>query len=209
MANPPARLTAVAVWLSSVLLACSSEPGPPGGAADASVNADGGTGDAGVPGNYFPKTVSAHGVRDFLAEGPHYAEGWVVDVASPRPPEPASPHEDVRVFFNPTLKASIEAGNGAWDGGVRVGGPHEVGSMAVKEMYDVTAADGGAPLVARAAILKTEAGDEQTAWTYFCIGPSDRCAGQEGTESKPIFGNGANLFLCHSCHAGNIFTSPP
>ena len=204
-------LTAAAAALV-ILWACAGDPGGgPHGSPDASAGGEDAGVDAGPPWNYFPKTVSAAGVLQFLNQNPHHAGGWVYDSATPRPNGPASPHGWVRVYFNPALQASIAAGHGAWDGGVRVGGPHDPGSMAVKEMFDVTAVtDGGqAPIVARAAMMKTDAGDALTAWTYFCIGRSDLCANEPTTDTKAAFGNGAMLFSCQSCHNGNVFTKMP
>jgi hypothetical protein len=105
----------------------------------------------------------------------------------------------VRVYFNDTLLASIEAGNGQLETMV----PHTTGSMSVKELYDSTDT-----LVGTAAELKLEGNFQR--WAYYCYGPADRCALGKGpfTSAEPLYGI-AGQVDCGICHGGFVFASPP
>lgn len=125
-------------------------------------------------------------------------------MSAPRPASlPASQHGDgVRVFENPTLVTSIKAGRDGW---MNHDAP-DVGSMAVKEMYDT-----GGQLVGVAAALRSTATSGWGAWTYYCYAPNSRCASGDFTKSAPLYGNGAVSpgQGCAICHNSTIFTAPP
>jgi hypothetical protein len=140
----------------------------------------------------------------FIDSGAYKQAPWISDVAAPRPAnKSASQHGDgVRVFENPTLVTSIKAGRDGWDDKPSP----DVGSMAVKEMYDT---DG--KLVGVAAAWRSAEVNGWGAWTYYCYGPSNRCAGGDYPKSAPLYGNGAVApgQGCAICHNATIFTEPP
>lgn len=199
------RVTMLFALVSSA--ACSGgETQPP---ADAGTNLQD-AGPGGPPAGSFPATTSAAGIQTFLSTDPYLANGWTAETSTPRPEsDPVSPHEAVRVFFNPALIDSFARGNGRNDAGQpSPTPPHDRYSMVVKEFH--ASVDGGTMTrVGRAAILKTGDGGMPSAWTWFCVGPSARCAGMEGTESNPVYGVGDGAFQCSVCHGGTIFTLPP
>ena len=110
-----------------------------------------------------------------------------------------SPHDQVRVFFNDTLISSQRAGNGEFQGT-----PHDLGSMAVKELYD------GDTLVGHAVIYQAEGNAQPESTVYYCVGPERRCLteGLAFSLDEPAFGRGMEIG-CGGCHGGMVFTTMP
>ncbi len=167
---------------------------------------DGSTGGTTAGAGEFPTDTSASGIAAFLATESYKQAPWAAQEDAPRP-SPAelasiSPHGMVRVYLNPTLKASIAAGDG--DGNAATSGnPLAVGSMVVKELYDSS----GQILVGRAANLKVTEGSN---WTFFCYGPENQCSlgTEERTADNPLYGVGlGSPGGCGTCH-GDLVMSP-
>ena len=92
------------------------------------------------------------------------------------------PHENVRVFINPTLEKSMKAANKN----------HPVGSASVKEMYKDNKPFGWAVMV------KTESGNGGNGWYWYEVTST--------TDSSKIFAEGNGATSCVGCHApGNDY----
>jgi len=76
---------------------------------------------------------------------------WTGD-ASPRPPQPDSPHGTVQVFFNPTVEASLRQGNAS----------HPAGSVLVKEVHG-----GGGSIQGYSAMIKVQDGSSGGDWLFY------------------------------------------
>jgi hypothetical protein len=180
-----------------------------GGTANVSGGANGGgSAGAAVGGRSAtdgPASASREDIAAFLDKAGYKASPWVSDVSAPRKATSGSQHGDgIRVWENATLVTSIKAGRDGW-----MGRPApDVGSMAVKEMYD----DGG-QLVGLAAALRTTATTGFDSWTYYCYAPGNRCSSSSASPTKeaPLYGNGAAnaTISCAICHNSTIFTVPP
>lgn len=165
---------------------------------------DGGSTGGSTGAGEFPTDTSPSGIAAFLATESYTQAPWTAQEDAPRPPPPditISPHEMVRVYLNPTLEASLDAGDG--DGKDATSGePIAVGSMVVKELYDPTGT-----LVGRAASLKVTEGDQ---WTFFCYGPAGQCSDDTATTTAddPLYGTGFDApGGCGTCH-GDLVISP-
>ena len=160
-----------------LVLGCAGDDGPK----------DGDTGPAGA--GSYPTDSSADGIAAYLASGAYREAPWISETDTPRErTSDVSPHGRVQVWGNDVLVASQQAGNGELGGT-----PHDVGSMAVKEMVDDADA-----LVGVAVMLKLDSD-----WVYYCEGPADRCG---VTGSTPVWGTGLDT-ECGFCHGGIIFNA--
>lgn len=139
-----------------------------------------------VPGDYptvGDLKTSSDGIGDFLL-AKKYA-GWTSDPA-PRAAIGSSPHGKVRVFFNPTLEASILAGNEH----------HPAGSMVVKEAYK----EDGKTLDVLLLDVKVEDGEGGDTWVFFEGYPP---------EVRGAY-HGRNHPVCTACHqSGKDFVLSP
>jgi len=108
-----------------------------------SAGASGSAGSAGSgSGTMFPSDMTTAGIEAFLAAQTYRGAGWQAETEAPR--DGTSLHARVRVFFNDTLTASLEADNGPLGNGM----PHTTGSMVVKELYT------GDTMIGQAAMLR-------------------------------------------------------
>ena len=173
--------------------------GSAGSSSGGSSAGTGGTGSTALP-NTVPQEMTAAAFTTFMDGAAYTMNGWVSETAAPRAAaNTVSPHVRVRVWFNPTLVESVNAGNG-----VDLQAPaHTVGSMSVKELYDDADA-----LVGHAVSLKVEDGKGGTSWQYYCKGPNGRCySGSTGFDTTPMFAKGD--LQCGGCHGGMVFTPVP
>ncbi|MFZ5895968.1 MAG: hypothetical protein ACOY0T_33235 [Myxococcota bacterium] len=173
-----------------------------GSASGGAANGGSGTGGSGTAA--APASSSQADITAFLDKGGYKDPSWVVDVASPRPGDSGTQHGDgIRVWENATLVASIKGGRDGW---MNRPAP-DVGSMAVKEMYD-----SNGQLVGLAAALRSSATTGFGGWTYYCYAPGARCSSTgEYTKSAPLYSGGgvAPGMTCAICHNSTIFTVPP
>jgi hypothetical protein len=150
-----------------------------------------------------PASASLADISAFLESGGYKKDPWISDVATPRKGSTGTQHGDgIRVWQNPTLVAAMRGGH---DG--RMGNPKpDVGSMAVKEMYDASN-----QLIGLAAALRTADTNSWDSWTYFCYAPGGRCTSGDVDKSAPLYGNGnaTKTQPCVICHDGTIFTKIP
>jgi hypothetical protein len=147
------------------------------------------TGDTAAPPTW-PEDSSAAGIVAFLEAESWRAPPWLSETDAPRDAiTQFSPHGRVQVFLNDVLVASLEEGNGGYEGT-----PHRTGSMAIKRMVDADDRE-----VGMAAMLKLDGDDQQ--WVYWCDAPSDRCEG-------PYYGV-AYGSECVFCHGGQVFNRAP
>ena len=181
----------------------------PGGTSSSGGNASpGGTSSsggaaAGSGSGAAPASASLADISAFLESGGYKKDPWISDVATPRPGSTGTQHGDgIRVWQNPILVAAMRGGH---DG--RTGNPKpDVGSMAVKEMYDASN-----QLIGLAAALRTADTNTWDSWTYFCYAPGGRCTSGDVDKSAPLYGNGnaTKTQPCVICHDGTIFTKIP
>lgn len=195
-----------------LVLACSGDDGGGGSGTDSSSSdstsdstTDSGSGSssdtAGTGGgtggsSNVPADGSEDAIAAFLAADAYKGQGWTAETDMPRDPsDGVSPHGRVQVYLNDQVVASQAAGN---DG---LNTPHDLESMAVKELYDDADA-----LVGKMAMFR--ALDES--WYYFCYGPADRCnSGEpEYPEDAPMYGKDLEV-ACGTCHNGAVFTELP
>jgi hypothetical protein len=218
------------------VLNCGSEPAKNGGASGASTGGSstggtaaggagagggggggagtGGTSGAGAAGapdgstgrpTELPTSDSQADIGAFVESFGYKNGPWISETAIPRQGTPGTQHgSKVRVWENPPLVASLKGGR---DG--RMGHPYpDQWSMAVKEFYDDMSGD----LVGAAVAFKTATGADQSAWTYYCYGPDNRCS-SNGTASRdmPVYGKGSSVpgSTCGYCHGFSIYTVPP
>ena len=90
------------------------------------------------------------------------------------------PHEDVKVFVNPTLEESMKNGNSE----------HPVGSASVKEMYKNGKAFGWAVMV------KTDKGKGGDGWYWYEVTST--------TDSSKIYAEGNGSTSCVGCHSPGV-----
>lgn len=177
----------------------SSTSGGSGSGTAGSTSATGGS-----AGTAAPASSSKADIAAFIDSGAYKQAPWVSDVSSPRAATfSASQHGDgVRVFENPTLVTAMKTGHDGKD----TNPAPDVGSMAVKEMYD-----SGGQLVGVAAALRSSETSSWGGWTYYCYAPNSRCASGDYAKTAPLYGNGAVApgQGCAICHNATIFTSPP
>jgi hypothetical protein len=201
-----------ALSLLPALSACSSDPEEPptqtagtggsGGGSGGGTSGTGGSGGGasgsggGASDPTVPSMLTQAGWESWLTAMSYTQNGWVGDAAVREASSTVSPHGRVRVWFNPTMIASIAAGNGAMIGAP----PHTVNSMVVKELYDAET------LVGHAVSLKVDAGPGGGGWQYYCKGPAERCySGSDAATA--LFAKGD--LNCGSCHGGLVFATPP
>jgi hypothetical protein len=170
-----------------------------GGAAGAT-----GDGSTGRPAE-LPSSDSQADIGAFVESGGYKMSSWISETAIPREGTVGTQHGGkVRVWENAPLVASLKNGR---DG--RMGNPYpDQWSMAVKEFYDAMSGE----LVGAAVALKTAAGSDFSAWTYYCYGPDNRCSsGGPATKDMPVYGKGSNQpgSNCGFCHGFSIYTIPP
>lgn len=138
----------------------------------------------------WPQDSSAAGIVAFVEGGSWLEAPWVAETTAPRDAITTfSPHGRVQVHMNEVLIASLEEGNGGYEGA-----PHRTGSMAIKRLVDDDDRE-----VGMAAMLKLEGDDQQ--WVYWCDGPADRCEG-------PYYGVAYDS-SCVFCHGGQVFNDAP
>jgi hypothetical protein len=156
----------------------------------------------------LPASPAQADVVAFLEAGRYKQTPWIAETAAPRPQSlRTSPHEQVRVWMNAPLVASLKGGrDGASDKDAGVTNPpHDRGSMAVKELYD----EAGTMLVGVATMYKADEGPSPNSWVYYCHGPEGRClTGRASPPTAPIYGRGT-VVQCGFCHGGNIYTKAP
>lgn len=119
--------------------------------------------------------TSRAGLERFTSERGY--SGWRAEAGTR--PSVASHGARVRVFFNETLVASLEAGNAV----------HPVGSATVKELYEAD----GETLRGHAVDVKVAEGEGPDTWLFY--------EGFTG-DDEPFYGKGHPT--CHGCHASGI-----
>ncbi len=192
------KLTAALVLAMSLgaLGACSSDDEEP---------SDGGGPDPAT----FPTDTSAQGIAAFLDAETYKSAPWTTPDTEPRPPASSSPdvpstspHKNVRVYRNPQVQASFEAGDGTLDG--TSGEPLDQYSMIVKEMFDESGT-----LLGKAVNLKVTEGER---WTFFCYASVGATCGTDtpaNTEDDPYYGVGVDAGGgCSACHGDGILSPP-
>jgi hypothetical protein len=204
--------------------ACSKEPGeqpPPAGGAGGGGGTGGGggsPGDASSPPDRArdvapataatPASPSLADLAAFLEAGKYKEAPWIAETPAARERgSTTSPHEKVRVFMNPELVASLRGGRDGFKDPVTGQNhlPHDLGSMAVKELYD----EAGTNVLGVAAMLKTEVGISLNSWVYFCHGPDGRCLVERPSPKEaPVYGRGYGV-ACGFCHGGLVYTKAP
>ncbi|NTX63380.1 hypothetical protein HUA74_22255 [Myxococcus sp. CA051A] len=119
--------------------------------------------------------TSEAGITAFVRQG-LYRE-WL---AEPAPRKSVNSHGDkVRVFFNPMLAQSMEAGNPT----------HPVGSITVKELFE----SDGKTVRGYALDVKVSEGSGKNTWVFYeGFGPD---------YDDNYYGRGHDT--CHGCHAAN------
>lgn len=148
--------------------------GTAGSAGSAGASGSAGSGN----GTMFPSDMTTAGIEAFLATQNYRGEGWQAETEAPR--DGTSLHTRVRVFFNDTLTASLEADNGPLGNGM----PHTQGSMVVKELYT------GDTMIGQAAMLRG------SNYVFYCkASEAGRCS--SGSAADTVVTNCA-------CHTGGI-----
>ncbi len=164
------------------------------GGTDTGGSATGGETGTGGSTSSIPSDTSEAGIDAFLAAETYKDAPWTAEPEVRPDPGGTSPHGSVRVFLNDTALAGIMAGKNDFNVGT------DVGSMAVKELYD----DQGT-LVGKAAMLRTTTGAGLADWLYHCKSTNHGCF-TEDEMAPSVHGQGASD--CRFCHAG-MFISPP
>jgi len=128
-----------------------------------------------LPDTIGPLTnLQGSGLQDFLANADNYAS-WTHD-SSVHPS--AGPHGMVQTYFNPTLAASMAAGNTQ----------HPVGSVAIMRVY---LADKTTP-VGHAVLAKASAGTDAGTWFFY--------SADDDGHTASILGLGNTATDCAACH---------
>ena len=169
--------------------------------------ASGGAASGGTAPTELPSAITLEAVASFLEAG-HY-KSWFGD-AAPRPAEDqiiGSPHAGspvthrLQTYVNAQAFVSLEK-NRDVDTLKR---DHELGSMAVKEVYD----DAGTRLALLAMIKVAPPDpaqpDSRRQFAYYCEGEASLCTAAGTTQVPVFFPNVQGAEACASCHGGNIY----
>lgn len=214
------RLTVAFCALTTLLLsglACSESGGSEGsggapasggdsasGGAPASGgdSASGGDGSGGAPVSQLPSATTLDAVAAFIAEGSY--KTWTRDetprdvedhiVGSPHAGSP--PTHQLQTYVNAQAVDSIIKNKDL----TSLNKNHDVGSMAVKEVYDAS----GTRLAVMAMIKVT---DTRRGFAYYCDGDGALCGGDV---TVPFFSpDETGATTCSSCHGGSIYFPLP
>lgn len=187
----PVSLLLVSLASAALTAACSDGGMPSGtGGASGSGGSAPASGGSGSGDTTVPTDTTQAGLEAFLAAGSYKSAPWVFDAAI----RTTTPHGDVRVYFNPTAVASIQAGTNTL---TAPGNPLD--TMVIKELY----ADGAQ--IGTAIMMRVDTtGTQSTDWLYYCASSDQAACADDG--AGPIITGGGQ---CRFCHGGFIITELP